>query len=103
MYSSFCFLALNDFFLYRLKIMPTKPKSPKTPSKPKEAEEVDVGSIHEEVEVPLASEVVFRKIWKIKKFEKTISKNDLLDSPVFRCSVNGMTTFWNIAVRFWKG
>lgn len=83
--------------------MPTKPKSPKTPSKQKEPEEADVGSIHEEVEVPLASEVVFRKIWKIKKFHKTISKSDLLDSPIFRCSVNGMTTFWNIAVRFWKG
>lgn len=88
--------------------MPTKPKSPKTPnkssSKTKEPEEpIDVGTIHEEVEVPLASEVVFRKIWRIKKFHKTIAKRDLLDSPIFRCSVNGMTTFWNISVRFWKG
>ncbi|XP_018563976.1 uncharacterized protein LOC108905536 isoform X1 [Anoplophora glabripennis] len=86
-----------------LKIMPTKPKSPKN-GKGKEVEEqLDVGTIHEEVEVPVASEVVFRKIWTIRKFHKTISKRDSLDSPVFRCSVNGMSTFWNIAVRFWKG
>lgn len=82
--------------------MPTKPKSPKN-GKGKEVEELDVGTIHEEVEVPVASEVVFRKIWTIRKFHKTISKRDSLDSPVFRCSVNGMSTFWNIAVRFWKG
>ncbi|KAJ8939951.1 hypothetical protein NQ314_010940 [Rhamnusium bicolor] len=86
----------------KLRIMPTKPKSPKS-HKTKEPLEIEVGSIHEEVEVPVASEVVFRKIWTIKKFHKTIAKRDLLDSPIFRCSVNGMTTFWNISVRFWKG
>nr|CAH7734481.1 unnamed protein product [Callosobruchus chinensis] len=91
-----------------LRIMPTKPKSPKTPSKSaakskEPPEEADVGTIHEEVEVPVASEVVFRKIWRIKKFHKTITRKDSLDSPVFRCSVNGMNTFWNISVRFWKG
>ncbi|KAJ8923011.1 hypothetical protein NQ315_001559 [Exocentrus adspersus] len=87
-----------------LKIMPTKPKSPKNAkSKEKEVEDLDVGTVHEEVEVPVASEVVFRKIWTIEKFHKTIAKRDLLDSPVFRCSVNGMSTFWNISVRFWKG
>ncbi|KAJ8973721.1 hypothetical protein NQ317_011759 [Molorchus minor] len=92
-----------------LRIMPTKPKSPKSPKavknqKVKEPiDDVEVGSIHEELEVPVASEVVFRKIWKIKKFHKTIAKRDLLDSPTFRCSVNGMATFWNISVRFWKG
>ncbi|CAG9817914.1 unnamed protein product [Phaedon cochleariae] len=83
--------------------MPMKPKSPKTPSSKKESEEADVGTVHEEVEVPVASEVVFRKVWRIKQFHKTISKKDSLDSPVFRCSVNGMTTLWNISVRFWKG
>lgn len=85
--------------------MPTKPKSPKSQKnqKIKEQEEIEVGSIHEELEVPVASEIVFRKIWSIKKFHKTISKRDLLDSPIFRCSVNGMATFWNISVRFWKG
>lgn len=81
--------------------MPTKPSSNK--KSPKEPIDQEVGSIHEELEVPVASEVIFRKIWRIKKFHKTISKLDLLDSPNFRCSVNGMSTFWNIAVRFWKG
>lgn len=75
--------------------MPTKPK--------KEPLDVEVGSIYEEIEAPVASEVVFRKIWRIKKFHKTISHRTLIDSPIFRCSVNGMSTFWNIAVRFWKG
>ncbi|XP_050297811.1 speckle-type POZ protein-like B isoform X2 [Anthonomus grandis grandis] len=83
-------------------IMPTKPKG-KPKANSKEALDVEVGSIHEELEVPVASELVFRKIWKIKRFLHTIKKRDLLDSPEFRCSVNGVTTFWNIAVRFWKG
>ncbi|KAF7273340.1 uncharacterized protein LOC143191193 isoform X2 [Rhynchophorus ferrugineus] len=84
--------------------MPTKPKSKsKSANNSKESLEIEVGSIHEELEVPVASELVFRKIWKIKQFLHTIKKRDLLDSPTFRCSVNGVTTFWNIAVRFWKG
>ncbi|XP_008197444.1 speckle-type POZ protein-like B isoform X1 [Tribolium castaneum] len=78
--------------------MPTKPKTGH-----KEPLELEVGTVSEEIEVPVASEVVFRKIWKIKRFHKTIAKRDLVDSPVFRCSVNGMATFWNISVRFWKG
>ncbi|XP_060523162.1 protein roadkill-like isoform X3 [Cylas formicarius] len=87
-----------------INIMPTKPKTKsKHKSSSKEPLDVEVGSIHEELEVPVASELVFRKIWKIKKFHKTISKRDLLDSPVFRCSVNSVSTFWNISVRFWKG
>lgn len=84
--------------------MPTKPKNkPKSNQNSKEALDVEVGSIHEELEVPVASELVFRKIWNIKRFLHTIKKRDLLDSPQFRCSVNGVTTFWNISVRFWKG
>ncbi|XP_974110.1 speckle-type POZ protein-like B isoform X3 [Tribolium castaneum] len=83
------------------------PKEMKMPTKPKtghkEPLELEVGTVSEEIEVPVASEVVFRKIWKIKRFHKTIAKRDLVDSPVFRCSVNGMATFWNISVRFWKG
>ncbi|XP_044252477.1 speckle-type POZ protein-like B isoform X1 [Tribolium madens] len=78
--------------------MPTKPKTAH-----KEPIDLEVGTVSEEIEVPVASEVVFRKIWKIKRFHKTIAKRDLVDSPVFRCSVNGMATFWNISVRFWKG
>ncbi|XP_019771541.2 speckle-type POZ protein-like B isoform X2 [Dendroctonus ponderosae] len=88
----------------RLNIMPTKPKNKaKNTHNSKESLDIEVGSIHEELEVPVASELVFRKIWKIKRFHHTIKKRDLLDSPEFRCSVNGMTTFWNISVRFWKG
>ncbi|KAL3272482.1 hypothetical protein HHI36_013962 [Cryptolaemus montrouzieri] len=67
----------------------------------KEDSESTLGSIHEEVEAPVSSEVVFRKIWTIKKFKKSIAKQDLVDSPVFRCSVNGVATFWNISIRFW--
>lgn len=87
--------------------MPTRRKS-KTAKKEKKAPEnepknIEVGTVHEEIEAPCASEVIFRKIWRIRKFHKTIGRRDMIDSPVFRCSVNGMTTFWNIAVRFWKG
>ncbi|CAH0564712.1 unnamed protein product [Brassicogethes aeneus] len=80
--------------------MPQKPKAKPKKELPEDAE---VGSVHEELEIPVASEVIFKKIWTIKQFNKTISKRDLLDSPNFRCSVNGMSTFWNMAVRFWKG
>ncbi|XP_019865453.1 speckle-type POZ protein B isoform X2 [Aethina tumida] len=80
--------------------MPQKPK-PKAKKEP--PVDVEVGAIHEELEIPVASEVIFKKIWTIKQFNKTIAKRDLLDSPIFRCSVNGMSTFWNVAVRFWKG
>ncbi|KAL1498372.1 hypothetical protein ABEB36_009181 [Hypothenemus hampei] len=87
--------------------MPTKPKHKTSKTKNnqnfKEPLDVEVGSIHEELEVPVASELVFRKIWNIMRFHHTIKKRDLLDSPEFRCSVNGVTTFWNISVRFWKG
>ncbi|XP_017774120.1 PREDICTED: uncharacterized protein LOC108560911 isoform X1 [Nicrophorus vespilloides] len=62
-----------------------------------------VGAVEEELEVPQASEIVFRKKWRIKKFHKTIAKRDSIDSPVFHCSVNGVTTSWNISIRFWKG
>ncbi|GJQ73573.1 hypothetical protein Trydic_g13919 [Trypoxylus dichotomus] len=62
-----------------------------------------VGSIHEELEAPVTSEIVFRKIWTIRKFRKTISRRELVDSPDFRCSVNGVTTYWNMSIRFWKG
>jgi hypothetical protein len=78
--------------------MPTKPKTTH-----KEPIELEVGTVSEEIEVPVASEVVFRKIWRIKRFHKTIAKRDSVDSPNFRCSVNGMSTFWNISLRFWKG
>lgn len=82
--------------------MPTKPK-PIKPEDKKEDENLEIGAIHEELEVPVSSEIVFRKIWTIKKFQKSISKRDFVDSPRFRCSVNGMGTIWNISIRFWKG
>lgn len=78
--------------------MPTKPTK-----HTKEAIDVEVGTVSEEIEVPVASEVVFRKIWKIDRFHKTIARRHCVDSPNFRCCVNGMSTFWNISVRFWKG
>lgn len=65
--------------------------------------EKDVGSITEELEAPVSSELVFRKIWRIPNFKKTIHKRDLVDSPIFKCAVNGMGTFWNISIRFWQG
>ncbi|KAF5291569.1 hypothetical protein FQR65_LT01882 [Abscondita terminalis] len=65
--------------------------------------DVEVGSVSEDLEVPVASEVVFRKVWRIRNFKKIVTKKDYLDSPEFRCSVNGMSTYWNVAVRFWKG
>ena len=73
-------------------------------SKPvQEIVDVEVGSVSEDLEVPVASEVVFRKVWRIRNFKKIVAKKDFLDSPEFRCSVNGMSTYWNVAVRFWKG
>lgn len=78
----------------------------KTKKKPRQKDELlerEVGSISEEFEVPVASELVFKKIWTIRKFQKTIHRRDFIDSPVFKCAVNGMNTFWNISVRFWKG
>ncbi|KAF2893106.1 hypothetical protein ILUMI_13062 [Ignelater luminosus] len=65
--------------------------------------DMDVGTVSEDLEVPVASEVVFRKVWRIRNFKKIVSKRDFLDSPEFRCSVNGMSTYWNVSVRFWKG
>lgn len=82
--------------------MPNKKNAKNSPKKEHD-EEPGVGTITEEIEVPVSSEVVFRKIWQIKNFIKTISKNDLLDSPEFQCTVNGKKTFWNISIRFWKG
>ncbi|KAF5288099.1 hypothetical protein FQA39_LY15524 [Lamprigera yunnana] len=72
-------------------------------SKSQELTDVEVGSVCEDLEVPVASEVVFRKVWRIRNFKKIVTKKDYLDSPEFRCSVNGMSTSWNVAVRFWKG
>lgn len=63
----------------------------------------NVGHISEELEAPVTSEIVFRKIWRIRKFKKTVAKRELVDSPNFRCSVNGVTTYWNMSIRFWKG
>lgn len=77
----------------------TTPKKPK----PQDYVEVHVGTVSEDLEVPVASEVVFRKVWRIRNFKKIVTKCDLLDSPEFRCSVNGMSTYWNVSVRFWKG
>lgn len=77
-----------------------------TKKKPRQSEELlerEVGTVAEEFEAPVASELVFKKIWTIRKFHKTIHKRDFVDSPVFKCAVNGMSTFWNISVRFWKG
>lgn len=65
--------------------------------------EPEVGTVSEELEVPLASDVVFRKMWHIRQFKKTIKKREVVDSPIFRCAVNNCTTFWSISIRFWKG
>jgi len=72
-------------------------------SKAREPLELEVGTVSEDLEVPVASEVVFRKVWRIRNFKKIVAKRDFLDSPEFRCSVNGMSTYWNVSVRFWKG
>ncbi|KAK9710297.1 BTB/POZ domain [Popillia japonica] len=80
-----------------------------TSSKSKKSSKTDipletfVGSVHEELEAPSTSEIVFRKIWTIRNFNKTVSRRELIDSPDFRCSVNGVTTYWNMSIRFWKG
>lgn len=80
-----------------------------THSKSKKSHKADipldtfVGSVHEELEAPSTSEIVFRKIWTIRNFNKTVSSRELIDSPDFRCSVNGVTTYWNMSIRFWKG
>lgn len=74
--------------------------------KPKQKEDLlerEVGHITEEFEAPVASELIFKKLWHIRRFKRTIQKRDCVDSPVFKCSVNGMSTFWNISLRFWKG
>ncbi|XP_022908774.1 TD and POZ domain-containing protein 5-like isoform X2 [Onthophagus taurus] len=80
--------------------MSTHSKRSKTKLQPLE---LFVGNISEELEAPLTSEIVFRKIWRIRKFKKTISRRETIDSPNFRCSVNGLTTYWNMSIRFWKG
>lgn len=77
--------------------------SKKSKSKKKTVIEKEVGTVSEELEVPIASDVVFRKMWHIRQFKKTLQKRECLDSPVFRCSVNNLTTFWTISIRFWKG
>lgn len=81
--------------------MPNQTK--KKPHQNEEHLEPEVGSISEEFEVPVTSELVFKKIWTIRKFHKTAQKREFIDSPVFKCAVNGMNTFWTISVRFWKG
>ncbi|KRT79347.1 BTB domain-containing protein [Oryctes borbonicus] len=89
-------------FLISVSDMSTLSKTKKS-SKTKIPLDPFVGSIHEELEAPVTSEIVFRKIWTIRKFRKTISRRELVDSPDFRCSVNGVTTYWNMSIRFWKG
>ncbi|XP_065171368.1 uncharacterized protein [Atheta coriaria] len=83
-------------------IMPNRLK-PRRSSRKYSSDESAVGQMCEELEVPQASEVVFRKMWHIRRYSKSIGRNDTIDSPVFRCSVNGLTTTWNMAIRFWKG
>lgn len=55
-----------------------------------------------DLEVPNASDVVFRHTWCIKKYNKAIRRKETLDSPLFDCSVNGFHTQWNTSIRFWK-
>lgn len=81
--------------------LPTRLKSKSR--KNKEDEDPTVGSVSVDLEVPTASDIVFRETWQIRKFHRTIAKRDFADSPVFRCSVNGLTTYWNVSIRFWKG
>lgn len=98
MYDTDTFCELSD--------MSTFSKSKKSKSKKSKSKlplDPYVGSVHEELEAPVTSEIVFRKIWTIRNFQKTISKREFVDSPDFRCSVNGFTTYWNMSIRFWKG
>ncbi|XP_025837051.1 TD and POZ domain-containing protein 5 isoform X2 [Agrilus planipennis] len=83
--------------------MSTMPNHVSKKSKTQDPIDTVVGSVSEDLEVPVASEIVFRKIWRIRKFKKAVSKLDFVDSPAFTCSVNGTITQWNVSVRFWKG
>lgn len=59
-------------------------------------------TLSSDLEVPNASDVVFRHTWCIKKYNRAIKRKETLDSPMFDCSVNGLSSSWNISVRFWK-
>ncbi|XP_044740342.1 speckle-type POZ protein B-like isoform X2 [Chrysoperla carnea] len=61
------------------------------------------GNISCELQVPTVSDVVFKYTWKIRKFKRSRSKKDMLDSPIFECAVNGITTKWVIGIRSWQG
>lgn len=62
----------------------------------------NIGEVSYELDVPTASDVVFKHTWAIKKYKKTLSQYEVLDSPPIKCAVNGSTTFWNLSIRFWK-
>lgn len=97
-----CIAFFISKYLISVSDMSTSSKSKKS-SKTDIPLETFVGSVHEELEAPSTSEIVFRKIWTIRNFNKTVSRRELIDSPDFRCSVNGVTTYWNMSIRFWKG
>lgn len=61
-----------------------------------------IGEVSYDLEVPTASEVVFRHTWCIKKYNRIISKYEVLDSPPIKCAINGLTSFWNLSIRFWR-
>lgn len=82
--------------------MSTGSKSKKSPSS-KTPLDPCVGDVTEELGSPVSSEIVFKKTWTINNYYKTIAKRECVDSPNFKCSVNGVTTYWNMAIRFWKG
>ena len=53
--------------------------------------------------VPTVSDIIFKYVWPIANYKKTISKKSILDSPTFDINVNGIHSSWNMSIRFWKG
>lgn len=89
-------LRFNKLVLFSFRTMPKSKLKP-------EVVLSTVGTITNDIEVPTASEIVFKHTWCIKKYNRSISKQEKFDSPPIRCSVNNLLTLWNLSVRFWKG
>ena len=79
------------------------PKSSKSRPNIATRSKSEFGSVTSELEVPIASDVVYRHIWLLKKFQKILLKNETIDSSILKCILNGTKTYWNISIRFWKG
>lgn len=81
-----------------------KQKQAETASAAQKPEPTGEGNVSCELQVPTVSDVVFKYTWKIRKYNRTLAKNDsTLDSPIFECSINGITTKWVIGIRCWRG